>query len=104
EDLKRLIDAAHGRGLMVFLDVVYNHFGPEGNYLHRIAPEFFTDAHTPWGVAINYANPNVRAFVIENVVHWLEHYRFDGLRFDAVHAIVTRGEPEILTDISKAVG
>jgi maltooligosyltrehalose trehalohydrolase len=99
-----LIDAAHRRGLMVFLDVVYNHFGPEGNYLHRIAPQFFTDAQTPWGVAINYADPNVRAYVIENVLHWLEHYRFDGLRFDAVHAIVTRGEPEILIDISKAVG
>jgi maltooligosyltrehalose trehalohydrolase len=104
EDLKALIDAAHRRGLMVFLDVVYNHFGPEGNYLHRIAPQFFTDAQTPWGVAINYADPNVRAYIIENVLHWLEHYRFDGLRFDAVHAIVTRGEPEILVDISKAVG
>jgi maltooligosyltrehalose trehalohydrolase len=104
EDLKALIDAAHQRGLMVFLDVVYNHFGPEGNYLHRIAPQFFTEAHTPWGVAINYEQPEVRDYVIENVLHWLEHYRFDGLRFDAVHAIVTPGEPEILSAISQAVG
>jgi malto-oligosyltrehalose trehalohydrolase len=104
EDLKALIDAAHARGLMVFLDVVYNHFGPEGNYLHRIAPQFFAEAHTPWGVAINYAQQDVRSYVIDNVVHWLEHYRFDGLRFDAVHAIVTPGEPEILDSISKAAG
>ncbi len=104
EDLKALIDAAHQRGLMVFLDVVYNHFGPEGNYLYRTAPEFFTTAQTPWGVAINYENPNVRAYGIENVLHWLQHYRFDGLRFDAVHAIVTPGEPEILTEVSKAAG
>jgi malto-oligosyltrehalose trehalohydrolase len=104
EDLKALIDAAHTRGLMVFLDVVYNHFGPEGNYLHRIAPQFFTDAHTPWGGAINYENENVRAFAVENALHWLEHYRFDGLRLDAVHAIVTRGKPDILSDLSRAVG
>jgi malto-oligosyltrehalose trehalohydrolase len=104
EDLKALIDAAHARGLMVFLDVVYNHFGPEGNYLHRIAPPFFAEAHTPWGIAIDYRRPEVRDYVIENVLHWLEHYRFDGLRFDAVHAIVTPGEPEILPAISKAVG
>jgi malto-oligosyltrehalose trehalohydrolase len=104
EDLKALIDAAHARGLMVFLDVVYNHFGPEGNYLHRVAPKFFAEAHTPWGVAINYAQQEVRDYVIENVLHWIEHYRFDGLRFDAVHAIVTPGRPGILTAISKAVG
>ncbi len=104
EDLKALIDAAHQRGLMVFLDVVYNHFGPEGNYLHRIAPQFFADAQTPWGSAINYAVPEVRAFAIENALHWLKHYRFDGLRLDAVHAIALPGEPNLLTDLSKAVG
>ncbi|AXK83683.1 malto-oligosyltrehalose trehalohydrolase [Pseudolabrys taiwanensis] len=104
EDLKALIDAAHARGLMVFLDVVYNHFGPEGNYLHRIAPTFFCDAHTPWGGAINYERPEVRAFAIENALHWLDHYRFDGLRLDAVHAIVTPGEPHVLHDLSAAVG
>ena len=104
EDLKALIDAAHARGLMVFLDVVYNHFGPEGNYLGRIAPGFFSEAHTPWGGAIDYRVPEVRAFVIENALHWLEHYRFDGLRLDAVHAIATPGEPDILQELSAAVG
>ncbi|MCK9916127.1 malto-oligosyltrehalose trehalohydrolase [Microbacteriaceae bacterium K1510] len=104
EDLKALIDAAHARGLMVFLDVVYNHFGPEGNYLHRIAPAFFCDAHTPWGGAIDYERLEVRAFAIENALHWLDHYRVDGLRLDAVHAIVAPGEPSILHDLSTAVG
>ena len=97
EDLKALIDAAHARGLMVFLDVVYNHFGPEGNYLGRIAPSFFSDAHTPWGGAIDYRVPEVRDFAIENALHWLRDYRFDGLRLDAVHAIVTPGEPALLS-------
>jgi len=104
EDLKALIDAAHARGLMVFLDVVYNHFGPEGNYLGRIAPSFFSDAQTPWGGAIDYRQSMVRAYAIENALHWLRHYRFDGLRLDAVHAIVTPGEPEILRGLSQAVG
>ena len=104
ENLKALIDSAHARGLMVFLDVVYNHFGPEGNYLHRIAPRIFTDAHTPWGGAIDYGNDNVRAFAIQNALHWLDHYRFDGLRLDAVHAIVSPGEPGILRALSEAIG
>jgi malto-oligosyltrehalose trehalohydrolase len=103
-DLKALIDAAHQRGLMVFLDAVYNHFGPEGNYLPRIAPQFFSDAQTPWGGAINYSAPDVRAFAIENALMWLRDYRFDGLRLDAVHAIVTPGEPHILNELSAAVG
>ena len=103
-DLKALIDAAHVRGLMVFLDVVYNHFGPEGNFLGRYAPSFFTSAHTPWGNAIDYRVPQVRAFAIENALHWLRHYRFDGLRLDAVHAIVTPGEPSLLHELSVAVG
>ena len=88
DDLKALIDEAHLRGLMVFLDVVYNHFGPEGNYLGRYAPDFFTEAQTPWGSAIDYRVPQVRAFAIDNALHWLREYRFDGLRLDAVHAIV----------------
>jgi maltooligosyltrehalose trehalohydrolase len=104
DDLKRLIDAAHLRGLMVFLDVVYNHFGPEGNYLGRYAPSFFTSAHTPWGSAIDYRVPQVRAFAIENALHWLQHYRFDGLRLDAVHAIVEPGEPPFLHELSRTVG
>jgi len=86
DDLRALVDAAHARGLMVFLDVVYNHFGPEGNYLSHYAPQFFTAAQTPWGAAIDYRVPQVRAFAIGNALHWLRHYRFDGLRLDAVHA------------------
>ncbi|HVV78019.1 MAG TPA: malto-oligosyltrehalose trehalohydrolase [Pseudolabrys sp.] len=104
EDLKALIDAAHERGLMVFLDVVYNHFGPDGNYLGRLAPQFFGKAQTPWGGAINYSAPEVRAFAIENALMWLRDYRFDGLRLDAVHAIITPGTPHILHDLSAAVG
>jgi len=104
EDLKALIDAAHERGLMVFLDVVYNHFGPEGNYLGRIAPQFFSDAQTPWGGAIDYAVPEVRAFAIENALAWLRDYRFDGLRLDAVHAIASPGEPHILDELGAVVG
>jgi maltooligosyltrehalose trehalohydrolase len=104
EDLKRLVDEAHLRGLMVFLDVVYNHFGPEGNYLGRYAPSFFTDAQTPWGSAIDYRVPQVRAFAIENALYWLDEYRFDGLRLDAVHTIAELGEISMLHDLSLAAG
>jgi maltooligosyltrehalose trehalohydrolase len=104
EDLKALIDAAHQRGLMVMLDVVYNHFGPEGNYLGRYAPAFFTEAHTPWGSAIDYRTREVRDFAIESAVNWLQEYRFDGLRLDAVNTIVEAGEIPILHDLSIAVG
>jgi maltooligosyltrehalose trehalohydrolase len=104
EDLKCLVDEAHLRGLMVFLDVVYNHFGPEGNYLGRYAPAFFTEAQTPWGSAIDYRVPQVRAFAIENALYWLGEYRFDGLRLDAVHAITELGEIPMLHDLSLAAG
>jgi maltooligosyltrehalose trehalohydrolase len=104
EDLKTLIDEAHLRGLMVFLDVVYNHFGPEGNYLGRYAPSFFTQAQTPWGSAIDYRVPQVRDFAIGNALYWLREYRFDGLRLDAVHAIPEQGEVSMLHDLSRAVG
>ena len=91
EDLKRLIDTAHGLGLMVLLDVVYNHFGPEGNYLGAYASAFFRDnASTPWGAAIDFRRPEVRGFFIDNAIYWLLEYRFDGLRLDAVHAIRDR--------------
>ena len=104
DDLKRLIDEAHGLGLMVFLDVVYNHFGPDGNYLPLLAPEFFTeDIPTPWGAAINYALRPVRDFVIDNALYWLEEYRFDGLRLDAVHAIEDASEVHILTELAETV-
>jgi len=104
DDLKALIDEAHLRGLMVFLDVVYNHFGPEGNYLGRYAPSFFTEAQTPWGSAIDYRVAEVRAFAIENTLYWLREYRFDGLRLDAVNTIVETGEVAILHDLSVAAG
>jgi maltooligosyltrehalose trehalohydrolase len=107
EDLKRLIEQAHLRGLMVFLDVVYNHFGPEGNYLNAYAPQFFNPKHhTPWGAAINFdaeGSRNVRDFFIHNALFWISEYRFDGLRLDAVHAIVDESEPDIVTEIALAL-
>ena len=106
EDLKTLIDEAHLRGLMVFLDVVYNHFGPEGNYLGRYAPAFFTDAHTPWGSAIDYRVPQVRAFAIENALYWLRDYRFDGLQAGRrqSHHRASPAQPSMLHDLSVAAG
>ena len=86
-DLKALIDRAHDLGLMVYLDVVYNHFGPDGNYLGAYASDFFHEAHTPWGQAISTERKPVARFFIDNALMWLTEYRFDGLRFDAVHAI-----------------
>lgn len=107
EDLKALVDAAHARGLMVLLDVVYNHFGPEGNYLHVYAPQFFTERHhTPWGAAINYDGDDsrwVRQYFIHNALYWLEEYHFDGLRLDAVHAIVDDSAPDILVELAERV-
>ena len=108
EDLKELVDAAHGRGLMVFLDVVYNHFGPEGNYLYVYARDaFFTDKfHTPWGSAINFSGRQseiVRDFYVANVLYWLEEYHMDGLRFDAVHSIYDPSRPDILEEITQRV-
>jgi malto-oligosyltrehalose trehalohydrolase len=107
QDLKRFVQAAHARGLMAFLDVVYNHFGPEGNYLHLYAPQFFTNRHsTPWGEAINFDGPEsrvVRDFFIHNALYWLEEYRFDGLRLDAVHAIVDDATPDFLTELAQTV-
>jgi len=104
DDLKSLIDEAHLRGLMVFLDVVYNHFGPEGNFLGRYAPAFFTEAQTPWGSAIDFRVPEVCAFAIENALYWLQEYCFDGLRLDAVHTIAELGEKSMLPELSNAVG
>jgi malto-oligosyltrehalose trehalohydrolase len=89
EELKALVDAAHGLGLMVFLDVVYNHFGPDGNYLGSYASPFFRKdgPSTPWGAAIDVARPPVGDFFVHNALYWLDEYRFDGLRLDAVHAL-----------------
>ena len=91
-ELKSLVQAAHDVGLMIFLDVVYNHFGPKGNFLNLYAPQFFTSRHkTPWGAAINFDGEGsrwVREYFVQNALYWLDEYRFDGLRFDAVHAII----------------
>jgi maltooligosyltrehalose trehalohydrolase len=104
DELRALVDAAHGLGLMVFLDVVYNHFGPEGNYLPRYAPAFFTeDFHTPWGAAIDFRERPVRDFYVHNALYWLEEFRMDGLRFDAVHAIRDPSETHILTELARTV-
>lgn len=107
EDLKALVQAAHGKGLMVFLDVVYNHFGPDGNYLHLYAPQFFTESHhTPWGAAINFDGPGsetVRQFFIHNALYWLEEFHLDGLRLDAVNTIVDDSSPDILEELASAV-
>ena len=107
EDLKALVDAAHGKGLMVFLDVVYNHFGPDGNYLSAYAPDFFTARHkTPWGDAINYDGERsrpVRDFMIHNALYWLEEFHFDGLRLDAVHAIVDDSPEHLLEELARRV-
>ena len=107
EDLKRFVQAAHGHGLMVLLDVVYNHFGPEGNHLARYAPQFFNPAHqTPWGAAINFdgehAGP-VREFFVHNALYWIEEYHLDGLRMDAIHAIADDSPTHIVTEIARAV-
>ncbi len=105
DELKRLVDAAHARGLMVFLDVVYNHFGPEGNYLHRYAPQFFSPGRaTPWGPAIDFAGCRVaRDFFIRNALYWIEEFHIDGLRLDAVHAIRDESRPHFLEELAEAV-
>ncbi|MGH8720126.1 MAG: malto-oligosyltrehalose trehalohydrolase [Burkholderiales bacterium] len=107
EDLKALVAAAHRRGLMVILDVVYNHFGPEGNYLHLYAPQFFTERHpTPWGAGINFDGEQsrvVRDFFLHNALYWLEEFNVDGLRLDAVHAIADDSTPDILTELAEKV-
>ena len=107
EDLKALVDAAHARGLMVILDVVYNHFGPEGNYLPSYAPQIFNPAHTtPWGAAVNYdgeGSEAVREFVINNAIYWVKEFHFDGLRLDAVHAIKDDSAKHVLEELAERV-
>jgi maltooligosyltrehalose trehalohydrolase len=101
DDLRALVDKAHALGLMVFLDVVYNHFGPDGNYLGAYAPDFFhTDVDTPWGGAVAVDEAPVAAFFRENALQWLRDYRIDGLRFDAVHAI---GNPAFLDQLAQDI-
>lgn len=104
--LKRLINASHAHGLSVLLDVVYNHFGPDGNYLPRFGPYLTENADTPWGAAVNFDqaySPGVRAFLVENALMWLEDYHCDGLRLDAVHAIRDTSPRHFLEELSGAV-
>ena len=107
DELKTFIAAAHAHGLAIYLDVVYNHFGPEGNYLHGYAPTFYTERHkTPWGAAIDVESAergDVRAFFIENALYWTGEYRFDGLRFDAVHAIYDGADRHFLNELARTV-
>jgi maltooligosyltrehalose trehalohydrolase len=107
DELKHLVQQAHRLGMMVFLDVVYNHFGPEGNYLGRYAPDFFSKTHqSPWGAAINFDGPGsrtVRDFFIHNALYWIQEYRIDGLRLDAVHAITDSSRPDVVEELSRAV-
>ena len=107
EDLKKLVVEAHARGLMVLLDVVYNHFGPLGNHLSRYAPQFFNAAHqTPWGAAINFDGEGartVRDFFVHNAVYWIEEFHLDGLRVDAVHAIADDSPTHIVAEITRAI-
>ncbi|MBZ5486096.1 malto-oligosyltrehalose trehalohydrolase [Halomonas aquamarina] len=101
DDMKALIDEAHRLDIMVFLDVVYNHFGPDGNYLASYATPFFReDLTTPWGPSIDFRAPQVRRYFIDNALMWLEEYRLDGLRFDAVHAI---SEQDFLTELAETI-
>src|SRR5437899_2469063 len=105
--LKRLVDAAHQRGLAMVLDVVYNHLGPEGNYLSEFGP-YFTDRYkTAWGMALNFDGPHsdeVRQFFIQNALMWIDEFHFDALRIDAVHAIVDHSAEPFLQDLTAAVG
>jgi maltooligosyltrehalose trehalohydrolase len=107
EPLQRFVNAAHEQGLSVALDVVYNHLGPEGNYLNAYGP-YFTDRYrTPWGQALNFdgaGSDEVRRFFIENALYWLENYHFDALRLDAVHGIFDFSARHFLTEIKSAVG
>ncbi|APC14347.1 malto-oligosyltrehalose trehalohydrolase [Pseudomonas frederiksbergensis] len=101
EALKHLIDTAHGLGVAVIIDVVYNHFGPDGNDLNHYAKGFFReDLHTPWGAAIDFRRREVRDFFIDNALMWLLEYRFDGLRLDAVHAIE---DPDFLQELAARI-
>ncbi|HVY25142.1 MAG TPA: malto-oligosyltrehalose trehalohydrolase [Polyangiaceae bacterium] len=101
DELRDLVDAAHGLGLSVLLDVVYNHFGPSGNYLGAYAAEYFhADRDSPWGKALRFEYPPLRQMVLENARYWLEEFEFDGLRLDATHAISDSCERHLLAELS----
>ncbi len=106
DGLKRLVDACHLKRLAVILDVVYNHFGPAGNYWEKFAPYFTDQCTTPWGRAINYDGPHsdeVRRFFCDNAIMWLRDYHIDGLRLDALHAIVDRSAAPFIEQLAREV-
>jgi maltooligosyltrehalose trehalohydrolase len=107
DDLRALVDAAHGLGLSVMLDAVYNHLGPDGNYFGAYTPEYFNARHkTPWGDGLNFDGPHcgpVRDFFRGNIIYWMEDFRFDGFRLDATHAILDDSPRHILAEIAAAV-
>lgn len=103
EDLCHLVDTAHDLGLSVYLDVVFNHFGPKGCALSAICPDFFHDAETEWGRKINFGQARVREYFADCAVNWLRAYHFDGLRFDAIHALEDGSEPPIAADLARRI-
>ncbi|MFB2553538.1 malto-oligosyltrehalose trehalohydrolase [Ensifer soli] len=104
DDVRAFVDAAHALGISVLLDVVYNHFGPEGNYLSASTPEFFrSDRPTPWGAAIAFRHRAVRRYFIENALYWLGEFRFDGLRFDATEEIADDGPRHMLFEMTEEI-
>ncbi|WP_245557562.1 malto-oligosyltrehalose trehalohydrolase [Deinococcus peraridilitoris] len=104
EQLQAFIDRAHELGFVVLLDMVYNHFGPDGNYLGAYSPEYFTDRHkTPWGDGLDYSNPFMRHLVLDSAEHWLREYRFDGFRLDATQDIQDDSEKHVLRELAEHV-
>jgi maltooligosyltrehalose trehalohydrolase len=104
EDLQAFVDEAHALGIAVLLDMVYNHFGPDANYLSAYSPEYFTKAHkTPWGDALDYTNPFMRRLAVDSAEHWLRTFRFDGFRLDATHEIHDASEPHFLEELAARV-
>lgn len=104
DELRALVSAAHRLGMAVWMDVVYNHFGPEGNYLYVYARDFFSEAiETPWGAGIDFSVPQVRQFFVENACYWTAEFGIDGLRVDAVHAIEDESTPHFITELVQTV-
>jgi maltooligosyltrehalose trehalohydrolase len=105
DDLRRFIDEAHRLDLAVILDVVYNHFGPDGNYLDKFSPHFFSDKDTEWGRAINYDGPHAhgaRTLVVENAAYWIRDFHFDGLRLDATQSIRDESDDHVIAALARA--
>ena len=104
DDVKAFVDAAHGHGLSVVLDIVLNHFGPEGNYLPLLSPDFFhKERHTPWGAGIAYDVEAARHYIVDAPLYWLHEYHLDGLRFDAIDQIEDTSEKHVLIDIAERI-